>query len=61
MRAIRKCLVSLSALAVLAAAPAMAEEGGSTRALDDALAAGYKAAFICSSTFNAGQTLEEIR
>ena len=31
------------------------------QALDDALAAGYKAGFICSSTFNAGQTLEEIR
>ena len=60
MRAIRKCLVSLSALAVLAT-PALAEEGGSTQALDDALAAGYKAGFICSSTFNAGQTLEEIR
>ncbi|KCZ62410.1 hypothetical protein L53_12160 [Hyphomonas sp. L-53-1-40] len=60
MRAIRKCLVSLSALAVMAT-PALAEEGGSTQALDDALAAGYKAGFICSSTFNAGQTLEEIR
>ena len=35
MRAIRKCLVSLSALAVLAT-PALAEEGGSTQALDDA-------------------------
>ena len=39
MRAIRKCLVSLSALAAVAM-PAIAEEGGTTRALEDALAAG---------------------
>ena len=60
MRAVRKCLVSLSALAVVAM-PAIAEEGGTTRALEDALAAGYKASFTCSALFTAGQTPAEIR
>ena len=60
MRAVRKCLVSLSALALTASA-ALAQEGGSTRALEDALAAGYKASFTCSALFNAGQTPTEIR
>ncbi|MFN3910615.1 serine hydrolase domain-containing protein [Hyphomonas sp.] len=39
---------------------ATAQEGGTTEAMEQALAAGWKAAFICSGTFVAGQTLAEI-
>ena len=38
----------------------MAQEGGNTDEMNASLAAGYKAAFICSATFNAGQPLGEI-
>ncbi|MBA3069429.1 MAG: serine hydrolase [Hyphomonas sp.] len=37
-----------------------AQEGGTTEAMEMSLAAGWKAAFICSGTFVAGQTLPEI-
>lgn len=45
----------------LAVSPiAIAEEGGNTNEMKASLAAGYKAAFVCSATFNAGQSLSEI-
>ena len=43
------------AAAIVAASPAAAED-----AHDRALAAGYKAAFLCSGLFNAGQTPEQV-
>ncbi|MEO0981579.1 MAG: serine hydrolase [Pseudomonadota bacterium] len=42
--------------AVLAGASASAQEGGDTPEMRAALAAGYKAAFVCSATFNADRT-----
>ena len=60
-----KSLMRRFALAALcftfATAPwALAQEGGNTDEMNASLAAGYKAAFTCSATFNAGQTLGEI-
>ncbi|MBK8197232.1 MAG: serine hydrolase [Acidobacteria bacterium] len=52
-----------AAAALILAAPALfaaAQEGGTTEATEAAQAAGWKAAFICSGTFVAGQTLAEI-
>lgn len=45
---------------VLPALSVSAQEGGTTEALETALAAGWKATFICSGLFVAGQTLPEI-
>lgn len=59
MSILRNVLVSGLALAVTGA-PALAQEGGNSPQLDPALAAGWKAHFICAGTFNAGQTLAEI-
>lgn len=58
MRTLRSAAVALI-LAVPSLA-ALAQEGGTTDALESALAAGWKATFICSGTFVAGQTLAEI-
>ncbi len=55
----RIALLSIAALAVFSA-PIQAQEGGNTKRMDAALAAGWKAHFICSATFNAGQSLDEI-
>ena len=54
--------LSLAALCLsLATAPAVsAQEGGNTDEMNLSLAAGYKAAFVCSATFNAGQSMGEI-
>lgn len=52
--------LALAALALLLPVAAQPQEGGQTEALEKALAAGYKAGFTCSATFNAGQTLREI-
>ena len=49
-----------AAAATVALFPAAAEEGGDTPAMRAALAAGYKAAFTCSATYNAGQSMAEI-
>ena len=59
MRPARAVIVSLAALAV-SAMPALAQEGGNTDEMDAALAAGWKASFICSDLFNAGQSMAEI-
>lgn len=59
MRPVTAVIVSLAALAV-SALPAIAQEGGTTDVMDDALAAGWKAAFTCSGLFNARQTQAEI-
>lgn len=59
MRSVRSVLASLAVLAVTAL-PAGAQEGGNTDEMDAALAAGFKAGFVCSATFNAGQSLNEI-
>ena len=50
------------ALALLAstALTAAAQEGGQSDDMSRALAAGYKASFVCSATFNAGQSMNEI-
>ncbi len=53
-------LASLAVLASVLLASAQAQEGGQSPDMTQALAAGYKASFICSATFNAGQTLREI-
>ena len=53
----------VSAAALLFAVPALmsaAQEGGTTDAMEASLAAGWKATFICSGIFVAGQTLPEI-
>lgn len=55
VRALGVCL-----LHGLLVAPAWASEGGDTPAMTRALAAGYKATFICGGTFNAGRSLDEI-
>ena len=53
----RRCASRLLLAASLLAAPATAQDGDRyTRAL----AAGYKAAFLCSDLFNAGQTVEQV-
>jgi len=62
MRSFRSAAAALvlalpSALSGLAAA---AQEAGTTEALETAMAAGWKATFICSGLFVAGQTLPEI-
>lgn len=52
-----------AAAALIFAAPALtsaAQEGGTTKAMEASLAAGWKATFICSGLFVAGQTLPEI-
>ena len=59
MRPLRTVLASLAVISV-AALPAVAQEGGSTEELDAALAAGYKAGFLCSGLFVAGQSVNEI-
>ena len=53
---------SVTALCLsLALAPAsFAQEGGNSDEMNASLAAGYKAAFVCSATFNAKQTMGEI-
>ena len=51
----------LACAAMLAASlPASLQEGGDTAQMQSALAAGYKAAFVCSATFTAGQSMAEI-
>ena len=51
----------LACAALLAASlQASAQEGGDTAQMQAALAAGYKAAFVCSATFTAGQSMAEI-
>lgn len=53
----------VAAAALILAVPCLissAQEGGTTEATEEALAAGWKAAFVCSGTFVAGQTLQEI-
>ncbi len=52
---IRKSLSGLLLAGVLGAS-AHAQEGGETEVMQRALAAGYKAAFTCSATFNARQS-----
>jgi CubicO group peptidase (beta-lactamase class C family) len=59
MSAIRSLLVSSLAIAALGL-PAAAKEGGNSPQMDPALAAGWKAHFICAGTFNAGQSLDKI-
>ena len=56
----RSIIASALALAVMAT-PALAQEGGNTDTLNKALAAGWKASFVCSDTFNAGQSLSDIQ
>lgn len=58
MRTLRAAAVALTlSLPCLAAS---AQEGGTTEAMQNALAAGWKATFTCSGLFVAGQTLAEI-
>lgn len=59
MQSMRKMFVSVVAIAVLAG-PAVAQEGGNTHTMDMALAAGWKASFVCSGTFTAKQDLNTI-
>jgi len=59
MSNLRKILISSLAVAAFSL-PAAAKEGGNSPQLDPALAAGWKAHFICSGMFNAGQELAEI-
>ncbi len=59
MRPVRSAAASILALG-LAVLPSLAQEGGNTDVMDKALAAGWKAGFICSDTFIAGMTLDEI-
>lgn len=59
MRPIRSVFASAAALA-LVALPSMAQEGGSTDLMEKSLAAGWKAGFVCSDTFVAGMSLNEI-
>ncbi|MEL7128978.1 MAG: serine hydrolase [Pseudomonadota bacterium] len=56
MKHIAACLLS-----GLIIAPAFAEEGGASPEMDAALAAGWKAGFVCSATFNAGQAIDTIK
>ena len=59
MRVFRSACLAVVALAFVSHS-AQAQEGGNTDAMDAALAAGYKAGFVCSGLFTAGQTAEEI-
>lgn len=54
--------LSIAALCfALSSAPyASAQEGGDTAEMKSLLAAGYKAAFVCSATFNAGKSRDAI-
>lgn len=56
----RIALVAAALSTTAFAGSAVAEEGGQSDAMTSALAAGYKAAFTCSATFNANQSLAEI-
>ncbi|HRX74680.1 MAG TPA: serine hydrolase, partial [Hyphomonas sp.] len=60
MRSVRSVFASTAALA-LVALPSLAQEGGNTNLMDKSLAAGWKASFVCSDTFVAHMTLDEIR
>lgn len=55
----RAALAALS-LSIPLSFPALAQEGGTTEAMQRALAAGWKATFTCSGLFVAGQTLQEL-
>lgn len=58
---LRRALTTLAQTLTLALLPvATAQDGGDTPAMTKALAAGYKAGFICSATFTADQSLREI-
>ncbi|MEZ5967654.1 MAG: serine hydrolase [Hyphomonas sp.] len=59
MRSVRSAFTSVAALA-LAALPSMAQEGGNSDLMQESLAAGWKAGFICSDLFVAGMTPDEI-
>ena len=59
MQVFRSVCVALIAYATLSNA-AHGQEGGNTDEMDAALAAGYKAGFVCSGLFTAGQTADEI-
>lgn len=55
--------IRAAAAALLFAMPSLissAQEGGTTEAMETALAAGWKATFVCSGVFVAGQSLPEI-
>lgn len=58
MRTLRSAAAALAF--VLPALAMSAQEGGTTEALEASMAAGWKATFICSGLFVAGQTLPEI-
>jgi len=58
MRTLRAAAAALTL--VLPALAVSAQEGGTTEQLESALAAGWKATFLCSGLFVAGQTLPEI-
>lgn len=51
----------LGGLLAMASSAAMAQEGGTTGEMDKALAAGWKAAFTCSASFNGALPLETIK
>ncbi|MEL7482347.1 MAG: serine hydrolase, partial [Pseudomonadota bacterium] len=52
---------AISCAVLLMAAPCLsAQESGASADMEAALAAGWKAGFICSATFNGGQSLSEI-
>lgn len=55
----KKTLISLTALAVFTA-PVLAQNNDEPTLYDRALAAGYKAQFICSGLFNGGKSLADI-
>jgi CubicO group peptidase (beta-lactamase class C family) len=55
MRLLRRLCVSVCAVAALTA-PALAQEGGSSKEMEAALAAGFKAGFTCSNHFIARVT-----
>ena len=59
MRPVRSVFASAAVMALLTL-PSMAQEGGNTDLMDKSLAAGWKAGFICSDTFVAGMSLNEI-
>ena len=56
----RRFSIAFLGLALSSAFPASAQEGGNTDEMKSLLAAGYKAAFICSATFNAGKPRDAI-
>ncbi|MEO1406646.1 MAG: serine hydrolase, partial [Pseudomonadota bacterium] len=51
---------SVACSLILSSLVAAAQEGGNSESMDRSLAAGMKAAFTCSATFNAGQSEDEI-